>query len=121
MGDLDPHAGLAADPDRFAHGVEQSRGLVAHVSRVDSAGRGHVAGQFDHLFGGAMPARLINQPGGEADRAGLEPFAHQLAHRALLVRVGARRAIPITAARMVLCPTSIATLRLGGACSTTSR
>ena len=88
MRDLDAHAGLAADTDRLAHGVEQARGLVAHVSRVDSAGRGHVAGQFDDLFGRAMAARFINEPGGEADRAGVESFAHQVTHRALLVLRG---------------------------------
>src|SRR5215467_14943905 len=72
--------------------------FVAHMSGIDAAARAELTGQRDDLFGPCVASRLVDETGGEADRARLHAFAHPGAHpihllgggRALLEAHGSR-------------------------------
>ena len=56
--------GLAGDPDKFLHRVQEARGFIAQVRHIKSTvARGH-PGKRDHLFGFGIIGRHIDQPGG---------------------------------------------------------
>ena len=66
MRDVNRHARLPPDVDRFASGVQQAepiRGLVALVSVVDAAANRRLARQRHDLVGGGETLRRIEQAG----------------------------------------------------------
>ena len=97
----DARAGLLADLDRFAHGVEQRRRgrsvLARHVPQriaafaalvrdVDAVDRRQLARELDDFVGRAPAAGLVLEPRGQADRAFLQRLPHERAHARDLVR-----------------------------------
>ena len=65
-----------------------SLGLVAHVRAVEPAELAQRAADLDHLFGRRSGRRLVVEAGRDADRAGAERLARQLAHAPDLRRAG---------------------------------
>ena len=72
---------LAAHRKTLLEAVEHVLRLVAHVRRIDGAGRAQHFGERDDLALRRGIGRRIPKPGGQADRAGIERLGKPLAHR----------------------------------------
>ena len=79
--DLDRHAALRADRDRFVDRLEQLVGLGAHVRDVDAAVRRHRFRHLDQLVGRRVVARRIDERRADAERAIFHRAADDGAHR----------------------------------------
>ena len=82
------NAHLAADAEALVQRLEHAIGLVAHVRAVQPAELAQRPAHLDHLLGRRSGRRLVVQAGRNADRAGRQSFARQLAHAADLRRAG---------------------------------
>ena len=86
--DLDGNARPLADLDGLADRIEQPVALVAHVGCIQAARAGHFAGEFDDLVRLRPATRLVDEPGRQADEAGIEAFVERVLHRPHLVAGG---------------------------------
>ena len=85
VADLDRHARAFANAQRLLDGRQQASPFVAHVGGVERA-VGHGRGQFDQLLGGGVFPRVVDQSGGQSQRAGIQPFAEYCLHLRHLIR-----------------------------------
>ena len=91
MREMNGHAGLAADRNRFADRAEQAdriAGFVALMRVVQPAANGGFARNGDDLVGLGKTLRRVEEAGGKAGRAFAHALGHQRLHRMQFLRIG---------------------------------
>ena len=97
---MDRQPRLAADADGLVDRQDQPGPFVPDVARVDPAVPGDDPGQLDQLGGLGVAAGQVNQARGHPPGPLSHPALDELLHPGQFAGVGARSALPMTAARI---------------------